>query len=369
MESTHIGFEPQTISAFAITVIICLLIDLFCHKNDQEISFKAACLWTVFWILVSLGFAGFLWYHFNSSVASLFISGYVLEKSLSVDNLFVMMAIFSWFKIPNNYRHRVLYYGIIGAIIFRAIFVTIGSSLLYIGETSKDSSLFASITNFINNCLGTSISQASIGKGVEFLVYLIFALCVFYSAIQMLKSEDDDEEIEDYSNHKAYRFGKWLFPIWPKLVGHNFFIGKSTVDQELSKNPSITLKRTGIIFATPLLLCLFVVELSDVMFSFDSVPAVIAVSKEPLIIYSAMIFAILGLRSMYFVLEALKKYMCHLDKAVIVLLFFIAFKLCYNSLCDIFEFDYAIGNVTSLCVILSILTIGIVASVVAPKEE
>ncbi len=345
--NTNIGFETQTIIAFVSIVLICLLIDLFSHRRDKALSFKAACGWSIFWVFISLCFAGFLYYHFNSDVSSLFLSGYVLEKSLSVDNLFVMMAIFSWFKIPQGIRHRVLYYGIVGAIVFRAIFVAIGSSLLYLGESSSE--IF------------------------EFIVYLIFAGCVIYSAIQMLKGDsgDDDDEIQDYSNHKAYRFGKWLFPIWPKLHGHNFFLSRSTV-QSLTKEPenrSISLKRTGLIFATPLFLCLLVIELSDVMFSFDSVPAVIAVSKEPLIIYSAMIFAILGLRSMYFVLEAMKKYLCHLEKAVIVLLFFIGFKLFYNSLCKLIDFDLTISNHVSLIFILSTLSIGVVASVIFPEKE
>ena len=368
---THIGFEKSTIITFSLTVIICLVVDLYCHRKDQEMTFKASCLWSVFWIVISLCFATFLWIHFNLDVASLFISGYILEKSLSVDNLFVMMAIFAWFKIPNQYRHRILYYGIIGAIVFRAVFVSVGSSLLYIGENSKNSSIIQSFTESINSGLNLNISAALLGKLIEFFVYLLFAFCVFYSAIQMLKSEEDDGEIEDYSNHKAYRLCKWLFPVWPKLHSHNFFISKSDVDNELNKqeNKSIQIKRWGLFFATPLLLCLFVIEISDVMFSFDSVPAVIAVSKEPLIIYSAMIFAILGLRSMYFVLEALKKYMCHLEKAVIILLFFIAFKLCYNSICEIFELGYAIGNVTSLVVIITILSLGIIASIIYPEDS
>ena len=118
-----------------------------------------------------------------------------------------------------------------------------------------------------------------------------------------------------------------------------------------------------------LLLCLLVIELTDVMFSFDSVPAVIAVSREPLIVYSAMIFAILGLRSMYFVLESLKKYICHLEKSVIVLLFFIAFKLCYNSVCEIFETGYPIGNIANLLIILVILSAGIIASILFPVKK
>ncbi|MBK4641250.1 tellurium resistance membrane protein TerC, partial [Enterobacter hormaechei] len=231
----------------------------------------------------------------------LFVTGYALEKVLSVDNLFVMMAIFSWFSVPDRYRHRVLYWGIIGAIVFRGIFVAIGTGLL------------------------------SLGPYVE----LIFAVVVAWTAVMMLKGGGDDDEIEDYSQHLAYRLVKRFFPIWPKLSGHAFLLTQKEVDAELAKpeNKDVSVGRLkkAALYATPLMLCVAVVELSDVMFAFDSVPAIIAVSREPLIVYSAMMFAILGLRTLYFVLEALKQYLSQLEKAVIVLLFFIAFKLGLNA--------------------------------------
>ncbi len=331
--------EASTILIFAVTVIICLIIDLMCHHDDREVSFRSACLWSVFWVFVSVCFGGFLYWHFNSDVASLFFSGYVLEKSLSVDNLFAIMAIFTWFKIPRGMRHRVLYYGILGAIFFRAMFVGVGTFLL------------------------------SFGSGVE----ILFGLFVLYTAYVMFKEGgDDDDEIEDYSTHKAYRFTRSLFPMWPKLEGHSFFLGKKTVEELKARpeNQSLTLKRSGLIYATPLFLCLGVVELSDVSFSFDSVPAVIAVSKEPLIIYSAMIFAILGLRSLYFVLESLTKFLCHLEKAVIFLLVFIGFKLIYNAACGLAERpDLELSNVISMIVIVVTLGAGILASVIFPEKK
>lgn len=336
--NTHIGFETSTIIIFSIVVIICLLIDLLAHRKNPIMTFRTSCIWTIFWILVSVLFGVYLWYHHNVEVASLFFTGYILEKSLSVDNLFVFMAIFTWFKIPEAYRHRVLYYGIIGAIVFRAIFVAIGSTFLYL-----------------------------LGQWVE----IVFGIWVAVTAVLMIKSADDKDEIEDYSNHPAYRLTKWLLPIWPKLEGHYFFLNKQKIREltEKEENKNISLKRTGLFFGTPLLLCLSVIELSDVTFAFDSVPAVIAVSKEPLIIYSAMIFAILGLRSMYFILESLKRYLCHLEKAVITLLFFIAFKLCFNAGCEIGGFNsLLIGNITSLIVIAVILALGVTASIIFPEK-
>ncbi|MES2819063.1 MAG: TerC/Alx family metal homeostasis membrane protein [Pseudomonadota bacterium] len=336
MESTAIGFPPLTIAVFVGLALVALAIDLFTHKGDKPISLLNASLWSVFWVVISMAFAGFLYVSHGSQVASLFVTGYALEKVLSVDNLFVFMAIFSWFSIPDNLRHRVLYWGIIGAIVFRLIFVVIGTGLL------------------------------AFGPWVE----VLFAVVVAWTAVMMLKSSGDSEGIEDYSGHIAYRATQRLFPVWPKLHGHNFFISRKEAEGELRKpgNGGISLAAKGAWFATPLLLCVAVVEVSDVMFAFDSVPAIIAVSREPLIVYSAMIFAILGLRTMYFVLEALKRYLVHLEKAVIALLFFISAKLALNATDHIFHTGYAIDANTSLIVVLVVLAIGIVASVLFPEK-
>ena len=189
----------------------------------------------------------------------------------------------------------------------------------------------------------------------------------------MRKSGDEEEEIDDYSQHLAYRMVKRFFPLWPKLRGHAFLLTQHEVDAELAKpeNADVTVGLDGKAarYATPLLLCLAVVELSDVMFAFDSVPAVIAVSKEPLIVYSAMMFAILGLRTMYFVLEALKHLLTHLEKSVIALLFFIAGKLALNATDHLFHHGYHIDPNTSLAIVLVVLAIGIVASVIFPGEK
>ncbi|EPK6994789.1 tellurium resistance membrane protein TerC, partial [Klebsiella pneumoniae] len=207
--------------------------------------------------------------------------------------------------------------------------------------------------------IGTSL--LSLGPYVE----VVFAIIVAWTAVMMLKSGDDDDEIEDYSQHLAYRMVKRFFPIWPKLRGHAFLLNQKEVDAELAKpeNSDVTIGRgkKAALYATPLFLCVAVVELSDVMFAFDSVPAIIAVSREPLIVYSAMMFAILGLRTLYFVLEALKQYLVHLEKAVIVLLFFIAAKLGLNATDHIWHHGYSIAATTSLYVVLGVLALGILA--------
>lgn len=339
MVSTHIGFPTETVIVFVVLAIGAIFIDLFMHRADKPITLKNAIFWSIFWVAIAMAFAGFLYIHHGSEVASLFVTGYALEKVLSVDNLFVMMAIFSWFAVPDRFRHRVLYWGIIGAIIFRGIFVAIGTGLL------------------------------SLGPYVE----IIFALVVAWTAVMMLRSGDDSDEIEDYSQHLAYRLVKRFFPIWPKITGHAFLLTQKEVDAELAKpeNKDVTIGRgkKAALYATPLMLCVAVVELSDVMFAFDSVPAIIAVSREPLIVYSAMMFAILGLRTLYFVLEALKQYLVYLEKAVIVLLFFIAVKLGLNATDHIWHHGFSISASTSLFVVLGVLALGIIASVLFPEKD
>ena len=335
--STAIGFPPTTIAVFIGLAVGALLLDLATHRKDKPISLAGASAWSIFWILLSLGFAGFLYVSHSPEVASLFLTGYALEKVLSVDNLFVFMAIFAWFKIPQGLRHRVLYLGIIGAIVFRMVFVAIGTGLLVFGPW----------------------------------VEIVFAAIVIWTAVMMLRSGDDGDEEEDYSQHIAYRFAKKLFPVWPKLHGHNFFVRRNELTEEMKKpeNNGISLPEKGMLFATPLFLCVCVVEVSDVLFAFDSVPAVIAVSREPLIVYSAMIFAILGLRTMYFVLEALKRYLVHLEKAVIVLLFFIGAKLTLNATNHLFHHGYSIDPNTSLFIVLGVLAVGIIASALFPERK
>lgn len=337
MTNTHIGFPTETVIVFIALAIGAIAIDLFMHRSDKAITLKNAIFWSLFWVAIAMAFAVFLYLHHGSEVASLFITGYILEKVLSVDNLFLMMAIFSWFSVPNHYRHRILYWGVIGAIVFRGIFVAIGTGLL------------------------------SLGPYVE----LVFAFVVAWSAIMMLKQRDDDE-IEDYSQHLAYRLVKRFFPIWPKINGNAFLLTQKEVEHELSKpeNKNIKVGRAtkAAYYATPLMLCVAIIELSDVMFAFDSVPAIIAVSREPLIVYSAMMFAILGLRTLYFVLEALKQYLVYLEKAVIVLLFFVAGKLALNATDHLWHHGYNISTNMSLWVILAVLTVGVLTSVVFPKK-
>lgn len=307
------GYAPWEVIPFIIIVFGALWIDLFAHKNDEPVSLKNATIWSIIWVLVSVGFAGYIWQNHGAEKASLFLSGYLLEKSLSVDNLFVFMAIFASFSVKDEYQHRILYFGILGALVLRFVFVAAGTSLLLFGEW----------------------------------VLLAFGALVLWSAWQMYKSgTEDNEEIEDYTDHWSVRIAKKFFRVHPHRDGHSFF---TTQNSRLH--------------VTPLFLCLVAVEISDVMFAFDSVPAVIAITQEPFLVYTSNIFAILGLRSMYFLLAAAKRYLCHLEKAVIGILVFIGAKMIAGF------FGFHISPNISLVIVLLGLTIGVVASIVFPEPE
>jgi tellurite resistance protein TerC len=307
------GYAISSILVFFGVVFAALLIDLFMHKKDKAVSLANAATWSFIWVAVSLAFAAYVGRTQGMDKASLFISGYLLEKSLSVDNLFVFMAIFASFSIKDEFQHRILYFGILGALVLRFIFIAAGTSLLLLGQW----------------------------------VLGIFGLFVLWSAWQMYRSSGgDDNEIEDYTNHWSVRIAGKFLRVYPRCDGHKLFT-----------------KQNAQLCVTPLMLCLIAVEVADIMFAFDSVPAVIAITQDPFLVYTSNIFAILGLRSMYFLLAAAKRYLCHLEKAVIVILAFIGIKM----LLGVFDV-YHISALASLSVVLVSLTAGVMASVVFPEQ-
>jgi tellurite resistance protein TerC len=308
------GYSLWSVAIFAIVIITALIVDLKAHGDDKPISVKNAAIWSGIWIAVSLAFAGYLGVFHGMEKSSLFLAGYLLEKSLAVDNLFVFMAIFASFGVKDAYQHRVLYYGIIGALVLRFLFIGLGTSLALMSEW----------------------------------VLLAFGVIVLYTAYAMWKSSsssDDDEEI-DYTNHAVVRWTKKIFPVHPYLDGHNFLTHVS-----------------GKWAVTPLFLCLVCLEVSDVMFAFDSVPAVIAVTREPFLVYTSNIFAILGLRSMYFLLTAAKRYLCHLETAIIFILVFIGAKMIFGTF-NLFH----ISALASLAIVGALLTGGVLASLAWPEK-
>lgn len=301
-----------------------LAADLWAHRGVQKpITLGNAAAWSLAYVFGAMAFAGFLMADQGADKASLFLTGFVMEKALSVDNLMVFVAIFAYFKIPDAYQHRVLHYGIAGAVVFRIIFVAIGAGALEL--------------------LGP-------------VVGLVFAFFVLWSAWKMAASGGDGEAEEvDYANQWYVRWAKSFLFFTNELPGPVFFTKKYAWGQT---------------WATPMLLCLIAVEISDVLFSFDSVPAVIAVTREPALVYSAMIFAILGLRQLYFVLTAMLRFLTHLGKAVIAVLFFIGAKMLFQSINEI-GLPWHMPDISpawSLVVVLGVLSMGVVASLIWPEK-
>lgn len=329
----HFGFPVETVIIFFVVVGLSVYLDLVAHKDGKEITVRSAAKWTVFWVFLAFCFYGYLWGRFGQEWADLYLAGYVLEKSLSVDNLMVFMAIFASFGIKGPLQHRILYWGILGALVFRAIFVVIGTGLF----------------------------MASPWVG------FFFAAFILWTGIKMLQSGGATHEVEDYTHHWSIRLTTKLMPLCTKLYSNRFFVKHDEIE---SAGFLDSITRQGKVYGTPAFLCLLAIEASDVAFSFDSVPAIIAVTQEPLLVYAAMIFAILGLRSLYFVLAALTRYLVHLEKAVIALLFFIAVKMTLQS------WNHAIGDTgfsispgASMGIVLGTLVLGVVASFLFPGKE
>lgn len=291
--------------ALGITLAVSLYVDFVGHKG-KEMTLQSAIHWSGFFIAVSIVFGGFIHVGYGADYASKFFTGYLLEKALSVDNLLVFTAVFTSFGIVcKEVQHKILLWGIAGAIVFRGLFVAAGAELMQL----------------------------------HWSVMVIFAVIIAWSATKMLLGSDDEEV--DYTKHKAVILANKLFRVTPTLEGDKFFFQQGLPGTK------------GKWFITPALVCLFVIELSDVMFAFDSVPAILAVTEEKVLVISAMILAICGLRAMYFVLKELLDKLPNLEKAVISLLYLVALKLVSVSV-----FGYHIDPMLSLSVVVGILALG-----------
>jgi tellurite resistance protein TerC len=319
-------------AGFTLFVLLLLALDLgVFHRQAHEVSFKEAATWSVVWITLAMLFNVGLYFYadwkfaqdprllaipnFNADAASWrvaleFLTGYIVEKSLSVDNIFVFVMVFSYFAIPAKYQHRVLFYGIIGALIFRAIFIALGAQLMQ----------------------------------YHFVIY-IFGAFLIVTGIKMMFAPD--KEVDPERNFLIRLFKRFV-PVTHELRGQKFFI-----------------KENKRIFATPLFIALLFLELTDIIFAVDSVPAIFALTNEPLIVFTSNIFAILGLRAMYFMLAgAVDKF--HLLKyGLSVVLVFVGLKMVWLN--DWFDGKFPIS--WSLGIILGVIAIAVFTSLMFPKKE
>lgn len=293
---------------FGFIIAIALVLDLgVFHKSTRVIPLKEAAIWSVVWIVLSLLFALGIWHYNSPEEGILFLTGYVVEKSLSVDNLFLFVVIFRHFSIAKEFHHKILFWGIIGAIVTRAIIILAGISLI---------------------------------QQFDWVTYL-FGLFIVYIGI---KTAFADEEDFDISETRYFKILQRYFPIQWNYAGDKFII-----------------KEAGKVFITPLLVVLIVVEISDILFALDSVPAILSITTDTFLVYTSNLFAILGLRSLYFVLAEMVDKFYYLSHGVSVILILVGVKILAKDLFHLPE-----GMMLGL--IILVLAASIAASFVRNKK-
>ena len=301
--------------AFGATVLVALAIDLFAHRREHVIGFREAAWWSAVWVGLAIVFGGVVFALLGVDAGVEYTTAWLLEKSLSVDNLFVFALIFAYFRVPREYQHRVLFYGVLGALVFRGIFLTLGVAV---------------------------VSRFTV-------VLFLFAAVLLYSAYKLLKDDDDSF---DPSTSIAVRLLRRIMPVRDEYAGSRF-----------------TLVEGGRRVATPLLAVLVAIEAADLVFAVDSVPAVLAVSDDPFIVYTSNAFAILGLRALYFLLSGLLHRFHLLSKGLAIILGFIGLKLVLQAAHK--TISPAIPEIpapVSLVVIVVVLTASIVLSIRTSAE-
>lgn len=294
---------------FNIFILFMITLDLIVHGRKKEpIAYKEAFLWSFFWIMLALGFNIIIYYTHGSQSALEFFTGYLVEESLSVDNLFIFLLIFRYFKTPENLQHRVLFYGILGAIIMRALFIFGGIALV---------------------------------QHFKWLFYIFGFLLIYMGGKIVIQKET---EIHPEQNPLVKWFSKWM-PFTNKYHGEKFFIYEQ-----------------GKRYATPLFLTLLTVEFTDLLFAIDSIPAIFAITLDPFIVYTSNIFAILGLRSLFFALKASLDFFHYLHYAIGIILVFIGIKM-------IIQPFFHLPIWITLGFILTALTSAIVFSFIFPQSK
>ena len=295
---------------FVLFLLIMLALDLGVFNRKQHVvNVKEALITSGIWIALSLFFNGGVFYWMGHDKGLEFLTGYLLEKSLSVDNIFVFILLFSFFDVPQKYQHKVLYWGIIGALVMRAILIFIGTALI-----------------------------------VQFSwIIIIFGAFLVIAGLKMAFQKH--EKVEPDKN-PVVKFVKKLIPVTQEYQEDKFFV---KIDK-------------GGLFATPLLIVLIVVETTDLIFAFDSIPAILAITHDPFIVFTSNAFAILGLRALYFALAGFMDKFHYLKMGLSIILVFIGFKMLVANV-------FHISTVLSLVVILIVLAVSIGASMVRNKRR
>jgi len=295
-------------AGFLLFVLLMLALDLgVFHRKSHEVKIREALIWSAVWISIALLFNVGVYFFMGQEKAIEFLTGYVIEKSLSVDNLFVFIMVFSYFNVDTKYQHKVLFWGIIGALVMRAIFIFAGVALI---------------------------------QQFHWIIYIFGAFLIF-TGIKMLVQKN--EKVEPDKN-PLVRLFKRFFPVTDTMHGDSFFV-----------------KINAKTVATPLFIVLLIIEFTDLIFAVDSIPAILAISNDTFIIFTSNVFAILGLRALYFALAGISKLFYYLKYGLSAILVFVGVKMVIAGF-------FKIPVMYSLLIIISILTLSIVASFVFPKK-
>jgi tellurite resistance protein TerC len=278
-----------------------LAIDLFAHRHASVISLKEAGIWSAIWISLGIAFGVFIWSMYGAELGQQYFSGFVIEKSLAVDNVFVWAIIFAAFSVPREYQHRVLFLGVLGALVFRGIFIALGYGLI---------------------------------QSFGWILYL-FAAFLIWTGIQMMIKRN---EHMDPTKSRFLKLFKKYIPTTDKFYGQRLLV-----------------RVGGVLVATPLMIVLALVEFTDIIFAVDSIPAIFAVTDEPFIVFTANAFAVLGLRAMYFLLADLIHRFVYLKIGLSFILVWVGIKMAMHDF-------YKVPTTISLTVILSVISISILAS-------
>jgi tellurite resistance protein TerC len=294
--------------AFSVFVLGMLALDLgVFHRKSHAVSVKEALTWTAVWITLSMLFNLFVYYYFDKEKALEFFTAYLVEKSLSIDNIFVIIMIFSYFSVPASYQHKVLFWGILGALVMRVIFIFAGIELIH---------------------------------KFHWLIYLFGGFLVV-TGIRMVYGE---EKPMDPEKNPLVKLVRKIFPVTQSFEDDKFFV-----------------KRDQKIWATPLFIVVVLIEGTDLIFAVDSIPAIISISDDTFIVYTSNVFAILGLRSLYFALAGIEKYFTYLKYGLAAILVFVGVKMCIG---DFYKMPVEI----SLIIISFLLAISMIASVIVKKK-